>query len=131
MKILDYLKPSKVDNNFNLLPDGVFTLEQDGKIIDVNDKILKMFNASRFDFLGRYFSDCVENGTSVLNEVIKSGDYICAKAKVKDTEPPMVLEINTIRNDEVQRVYVCARDVTGRQREHKSISEKYTIAQKI
>ncbi|MBR2068170.1 MAG: PAS domain-containing sensor histidine kinase [Candidatus Gastranaerophilales bacterium] len=131
MKILEYFKPVKADNDFNLLPDGIFTLEQDGKIIDVNDKVLKMYNATRFDFLGRYFSDCVENGTAILNQVIKNNEYVCARAKVKDTESPMILEINTIRNDDTQKVYVSARDVTGRQREQKSITEKYTMAQKI
>ena len=131
MKILEYFKPVKADNDFNLLPDGIFTLELDGKIIDVNDKVLKMYNATRFDFLGRYFSDCVENGTAILNQVIKNNEYVCARAKVKDTESPMILEINTIRNDDTQKVYVSARDVTGRQREQKSITEKYTMAQKI
>ncbi len=131
MKILDYFKPVKQENNFNLLPDGIFTLEQDGRIIDVNDKILRIFNSSKYDFLGKYFSDCVENGTAVLNEIIRTNKFVCAKAIVKDGEPPMVLEINTARNDDTQKVYVCVREVTTRQKEHKSITEKYTMAQKI
>ena len=60
MKIIDYLKPVKPEINFNMLPDGVFTLEQDGKIVDVNDKVEKLYHLSRFDFLGKYFSDCVK-----------------------------------------------------------------------
>ena len=58
MKVLEYFsKNQKEDNNFNLLPDGVFTLEQDGKIIDVNNKVLEIYNTSRFNIIGRYFSD--------------------------------------------------------------------------
>ena len=62
MKILEYFKGQKEENNFNLLPDGIFTLEQDGKIIDVNNKILEIYEISRFDILGHYFSDFIENG---------------------------------------------------------------------
>ena len=34
MKLIEYFKGQKEDSNFNLLPDGIFALEQDGKIID-------------------------------------------------------------------------------------------------
>ena len=60
MKILEYFKSQKEDNNFNLLPDGIFTLEQDGKIVDVNTKILEMYGITRFDILGHYFSDFID-----------------------------------------------------------------------
>ena len=43
MKILEYFKNQKDDKNFNLLPDAVFTIEQDGKIINVNDRVLEIF----------------------------------------------------------------------------------------
>ena len=61
MKLLDYFKTSpKEENNFNLLPDGIFTLEQDGKVVDVNNKVLEMYGISRFEILGRYFSDFID-----------------------------------------------------------------------
>ena len=69
MKILEYFKNQKEDKNFNLLPDGIFTIEQDGKIISVNNKILEIFNTSRFNILGRYFSDFIEDGNTVLNKI--------------------------------------------------------------
>ena len=131
MKIVDYFKPVKQKIDFNMLPDGVFTLEQDGRIIDVNDKILKIYNSSKFDFIGKYFSDCVENGTAILNEFLKTNNYICAKAKVKDNEAPMILELSATRDNGSQRVYVCVREVTLREKEYKSIQEKYSMAQKI
>ena len=72
MKILEYFKNQKEDSNFNLLPDGVFTIEQDGKIINVNDKVLEIFNTSKFNILGRYFSDFIEDGTAVLNKITQN-----------------------------------------------------------
>ena len=85
MKILEYFKNQKEDVSFNLLPDGIITIEQDGKIINVNDKILKIFNTSKFNMLGKYFSDFVENGTSVLNKITKDGS--CAYVKAFATKP--------------------------------------------
>ena len=131
MKILDYFKPVVKDNDLNILPDAIFTLELDGKIIDVNDKVLKLFNSSKYDFLGKYFPDCVEGGSAVLNDIIKNNKFVCAKAKVKDDEAPMILELNAVRNEEKQKVYVSAREVTSEQRKQKTLNEKYEMAQKI
>ena len=131
MKLLDYFKPVKQENNFNILPDALFTLEQDGKIIDINDKVLEMFNTSRYEFLGKYFSDCVENGTAVLNEIIKNKECVCAKAKLRETDTPIILELNAIRDKEFHKVYVSAREVTTRQRQQQNLNERYEMAQKI
>ena len=57
MKILDYLKPVKQEINLDIMPDAMFTLECDGKIVDVNDKVLKMYNITKFDILGKYSSE--------------------------------------------------------------------------
>ena len=89
MKIVEYFKNQKEDKNFNLLPDGIFTIEQDGKITSVNDKVLKIFNTSKFNILGHYFSDFVENGTAVLNKITKDGSSAYVKAfanKPKENE---------------------------------------------
>ena len=131
MKLLNYFKSQKPDNSFNLLPDGIFTLEQDGKIVDVNDKITDMYKLSRYDFLGRYFSDFVQGGTSVLNQILQNNNYACAKAIVKDNEASLTLELNTTRDKDNNKVYVSARNVTARQKEQKTMSEKYVMAQKI
>ena len=132
MRILDYFKGQKEDNNFNLLPDGIFILEQDGKVIDVNDKIPQMYNTTRFNILGRYFSDFIEEGTNVLNKIIQSNTSMCARAVVKNEETRNVFfEISASRNTESGKVYVCVRNVTGKSIEHKTISEKYSAAQKI
>lgn len=132
MKLLKCLKAEKIQTNLDLLPDGVFVLEQDGKIIDVNNKILNVYKIKKFDIIGHYFSDFVENGTAVLNEILQDE---CAR-QVKSlprtkNEVPSLLEITVNRNAEMNRVYVCARNVTAYKKEQKVINEKYEAAQKI
>ena len=132
MKILKYFKSQKEETNFNLLPDGIFTLEQDGKIIDVNNKVLEMYEMTRFEILGRYFSDFVENGTSILNKVVQNKSTATVRALMKNEEIRNVFfEISAIRNPETLKVYVSARNITKQKAEQKTINEKYAQAQKI
>ena len=132
MKILEYFKSQKEENNFNLLPDGIFTLEQDGKIVDVNDKVLEIYKTTRFNILGRYFSDFVENGTAILNKIVSEGSSELVRAFVKDEEKPSLLfEMTAKRNLETNKVYVVVRNATQQHSEHKVIKEKFSVAQKI
>ena len=133
MKIQEMFKQSarSQDSGYDLLPDGVFVLEQDGKIIDVNKKILEFYNASRFDFLGKYFSDFVEGGTSVLNEILKTNTLSYQKAITKDNVSSLILEINTSRNLETGKVFVSVRNATEKQRQQRLMTEKCSMAQKI
>ncbi len=135
MKLLDYFKKPKEENDFDLLPDGVFTLEEDGKIIDVNDKILDIYKSTRFSIVGRYFSDFVEDGTSILNKIVQDNKSACVKAIVKneknDEEKRIFLEITARRLTENSKVLVCVRNVTNKQKEQRNINEKYAQAQKI
>lgn len=123
---------NKLDNKFNLLPDGIFTLEQDGKIIDVNDKILEIFNTTRFNILGRYFSDYIVQGSAVLNEVIQNSSRILVNSTCDENlEFPKIFELTASRNPETLRVFVCIRDVTNEKKDEKDLREKYAIAKKI
>lgn len=132
MKLLEYFKSQKEENNFNLLPDGIFTLEQDGKIIDVNNKILEMYEMSRFEILGRYFSDFIENGTSILNKIVQNKTTVSVRALMKNEEIRNIFfEISATRNLETSKVYVVARNITKQQAEQKTINERYALAQKI
>lgn len=132
MKLLKCLKPEKIQTNLDLLPDGIFVLEQDGRIVDVNNKILNIFKIKKFDILGRYFSDFVENGTAVLNEILQDDCARQVKTVPKSkNEIQSLLEITVNRNFEINKVYVCARNVTAYKKEQKVINEKYEVAQKI
>lgn len=135
MKLLDYFKKPKEVENFDLLPDGVFTLEQDGKIVDVNNKILDIYKTTKFNVIGHYFSDFVENGTAILNKIIQDDLSACVKAIVKneedDEEKRIFLEMTAKRIVENSKVLVCVRNITNKQKEQKNINEKYAAAQKI
>jgi len=135
MKIFDCLKSHKVENRFNLLPDGVFILENDGKIIDVNDKVLELYNTTRFNILGHYFSDFVENGTSILDDVVKNNSRVFVNSVENEQAPSMLLELSASRNIETLRVYVCVRLIDEIQQkkmaELDETKEKYAIAKKI
>ncbi len=132
MKLLEYFKSQKEDNNFNLLPDGIFTLEQDGKIIDVNNRILEIYNTTRFNILGRYFSDFVENGTATLNKIVNNSSSVSVKAILEDEDiHTTLLDITASRNADTGKVYVCVRNVTTEKKEQNSIAQKYAAAQTI
>ncbi len=132
MNLLNCLKAEKVNTNFDLLPDGIFVLEQDGRIVDVNNKVLEIFKARKFDIIGNYFSDFVEDGTNVLNDILQDNRARQVKSvpKAKD-EMPCLLEVTVNRNLELDNVYVCVRNVTAYKKEQKVITEKYEVAQKI
>ena len=132
MKLLEYFKSQNEDNNFNLLPDGIFTLEQDGKIIDVNNRILEIYNTTRFNILGRYFSDFVENGTAMLNKIANSNASASVKAILEDEDiHTTLLDVTASRNADTNKVYVCVRNVTTEKKEQNSIAQKYAAAQTI
>lgn len=135
MSIFDCFKSPKAENRFNLLPDGIFVLEQDGKIIDVNDKVLELFKTTRFNILGHYFSDFIENGTSVLDEVVKNENRVLVNSTKNENIPPLLLELSASRHFETLRVYVCVRKIDEIQQEQmaqdKEIKEKYITAKKI
>jgi len=134
MKILEYFKSHKEEiNNFNLLPDGIFTLEQDGKIVDINEKILKIFNTTKFNVIGKYFSDFIENGTKTLNKIVSDGSSIVVRSNTTNDEeiPRMYFEITASRAKETDKIYVILRNVTSQKRTQANASEKYEAAQKI
>ena len=135
MKLIEYFKKPKEEESFDLLPDGVFTLEQDGKIINVNNKILDIYKTTKFNIIGRYFSDFVENGTTILNKIVQDGSSASVKAIVKnendDEEKRISFEMTATRDIEAAKVFVCVRNTTNKEKEQKSINEKYAAAQKI
>ena len=135
MKLIEYFKKPKEEESFDLLPDGVFTLEQDGKIINVNNKILDIYKTTKFNIIGRYFSDFVENGTTILNKIVQDGSSASVKAIVKnekdDEEKRISFEMTATRDIEAAKVFVCVRNNTNKEKEQKSINEKYAAAQKI
>ena len=121
MKILNYFKSQKeVGFDLNLLPDGIFVIEQDGKIADVNNRVLEMFEINRFDIIGRYFSSFVQDGLTVLNKILAENTTAVAKAMLRkeedDNVPRMFLELSATRDKVENKVYVSARNTTNKEK---------------
>lgn len=134
MKILNLFKShqQKEENDFNLLPDGIFVLEQDGKIIDVNSKILEIYKKGRFEILGHYFSDFIENGTQILNKIVQTGTSATVSAVMKNNdEVRLYFDIAATRNIETSKVYVVARNITKKQAAKIEYDEKIEVTQRI
>jgi len=134
MKILDFFKShqQKEENDFNLLPDGIFVLEQDGKIIDVNNKVSEIFKKGRFEILGHYFSDFIENGTQILNKIVQTGASASVSAVMKNNdETRLYFDISATRNLETSKVYVVARNISKKQAAKVEYDEKIEVAQRI
>ena len=135
MKFLDKIKSPKNQKNeniFNVLPDAIFVLAKDGKILDVNEKVLKIFKEKKFNIVGNYFSKFILNGTLELNKVISTQDTIYVKSiPAKDDEAPLEFQMSASCDVENERIYVSIRNFTSVQKEQKIINEKYEVAKKI
>lgn len=131
MKFLEHFRSQKTEENFDVLPDGIFVLNQEGQVIDCNDKVLKILKLKKFEILGRFFSDFIENGTNALNKVLQTQQAQNVKTNCLDDEFPMEFELTVSRNIETQKVYACIRNATQIIKEQKIINEKYQVAQKI
>lgn len=136
MKILNYFKSQKeVGFDLNLLPDGIFVIEQDGRITDVNNRILEMLDITRFEIIGRYFSSFVQDGLSTLNQILNDKSTAVVKVTYKKEEddaiPKIFLELAAYRDKVENKVYVTARNITNKERQQKQINEQFDMAKKI
>ena len=60
----------KKDDIFNIYPDGIFIVSMDGRVLDVNLKIVELYGFSRFDMIGQYFSEYIQGGSGLLNKIV-------------------------------------------------------------
>lgn len=131
MKLLDLIKNNKETFDFDVLPDALVIIQQDGKIIDVNSKALEYFGVAKFEVLGKYFSDFVENGTAVLNQICTSGEPKSAYSIAKNKKPSELFEITANRDIQAEKIYVMIRNSTQKDKEQKKINERYALVQNI
>jgi len=113
MKLFDFFfKKPKKDDLFNSHPDGIFVVESDGKILEVNSRVTELFKTSGFDMCGQFFSKYVQGGSSLLNQVVKARSSTVTKA-LTGTNEEIFVELTASQNPESGNVYVCIREVTG------------------
>ena len=124
MKFLNYFKSQKeVGFDLNLLPDGIFVIEQDGRIADVNNRVLEMFDITRFEIIGRYFSNFVQDGLATLNKILTDKSSAVVKVTYRkendDSVPRLFLELSASRDKVENKVYVTARNITHKEKQQK------------
>ncbi len=130
MNLKALFSPLKKDDIFNLLPDAVFVLESDGKIIDVNQKAVDLFGYSRFNMIGEYFSQYVQNGSTVLNKIV--GLNISATEKINcASKEEKYIEMTAHQDAKTQKVYVSLREVTENYKKQVAKNGEFEVAKGI
>ncbi len=131
MKLFDFFfKKPKKDDLFNSHPDGIFVVESDGKILEVNTRVTELFKASSFDMCGQFFSKYVQGGSSLLNQVVKARSSTVTKA-LTGTNEEIFIELTASQNPESGNVYVCIREVTSSYRMQNLINSEFEACKNV
>ena len=125
----NFSRPKK-DDLFNIYPDGIFIVSMDGRILDVNVKIVELYGYSRFDMVGQYFSEYVQGGSGLLNKIVAQKRPSITKAQTAKEEDVYV-EVAASKDLENDRVFVTLRDVTQNYKMQNMVNGEYEIAKKI
>lgn len=125
----NFSRPKK-DDLFNIYPDGIFIVSMDGRILDVNLKVVELYGFSRFDMVGQYFSEYVQGGSSLLNKIVAQKRPSVTKAQTAKEED-VFIEVAATKDLENDRVFVTIRDVTQNYKMQNMVNGEYEIAKKI
>ncbi len=120
----------KKDDLFNVYPDGIFIVSMDGRVLDVNLKIVELYGFSRFDMIGQYFSEYVQGGSGLLNKIVAQKRPSITKAQTAKDED-VFIEVSASKDIENDRVFVTLRDVTQNYKMQNMVNGEYEIAKKI
>ena len=133
MNLLDLFSSfsrQKKDDIFNIYPDGIFIVSMDGRVLDVNLKIVELYGFSRFDMIGQYFSEYIQGGSGLLNKIVAQKKPSITKAQTARDEDVFV-EVSASKDMENDRVFVTLRDVTQNYKMQNMVNGEYEIAKKI
>lgn len=130
MNLLSLLKRPKKEDIFEIFPDGIIVVSTDGKILDVNQKALKILNYSKLELVGSLFSQFVQGGSALLNKLVQSGSYFVTKA-AKNKSEDIFVEVSASRSNEFERVYVSIKDVTQNYKMQNMINGEFEIAKRV
>lgn len=83
---------------FNIISVGVLVLDESQNITKVNDTLLKFFNGTRKDFLGKRFGDAFQCKNSVLNKKGCGFDRECEQCELQiEIEKVLSLEKKSVK----------------------------------
>ena len=124
-----FIKPKKEDI-FEIFPDGILVVSMDGKILDINNKAVKILGFNKLEIIGSYFSQFIQGGSVLLNKLVQTGTTSITKAATNKKEDIFV-EVAAAKNEEFDKVYVSIRDITANYKMQNMINGEYEIAKKI
>ncbi len=121
------------ENIFELYPDGIIVVSRDGKILDANEKALKILNVSKPDLTGAYFSQYIQGGSGLLNKLVSGSNLSVSKVSYPDKsqKDDLWVEVSASKSEENDKVYVAIRNVTQNYKMQNMISGEFEIAKKI
>lgn len=105
--LFNSINPKEVIKN---LPDAVFVVEPDGKIIWVNDKAAVIFEARTSDLKGLYLNEVVANGMELAEKSYARRNAVVTGAFTLDGKE-FFIEMNAKKY--IEQFFITIRDVTA------------------
>ncbi len=130
MNLFSFFNKPKKEDIFEIFPDGILVVSMDGKILDINNKAVKILGFNKLEMLGSYFSQFIQGGSVLLNKLVQTGTTSITKAATNSKED-VFIEVTAAKNEEFDKVYVSIRDITANYKMQNMINGEYEIAKKI
>lgn len=130
MNLFSLFNKPKKEDIFEIFPDGILVVSMDGKILDINNKAVKILGFNKLEIIGSYFSQFIQGGSVLLNKLVQTGTTSITKAATNKKEDIFV-EVAAAKNEEFDKVYVSIRDITVNYKMQNMINGEYEIAKKI
>ena len=130
MNLFSLFNNPKKEDIFEIFPDGILVVSMDGKILDINNKAVKILGFNKLEIIGSYFSQFIQGGSVLLNKLVQTGTTSITKAATNKKEDIFV-EVAAAKNEEFDKVYVSIRDITANYKMQNMINGEYEIAKKI
>ena len=128
----------KFRNIFENANDGMVILSKSGKVLDINNKIVKILGGSKEEFIGKHFTKIGILSLKQIPKLMKffskilRGKEVCISTKIKNKkgkEKYLECSANLIKTvNKTQGIMVIARDVTEKKKSEEEIrksEEKY------
>ena len=130
MNLFSLFNKPKKEDIFEIFPDGILVVSMDGKILDINNKAVKILGFNKLEIIGSYFSQFIQGGSVLLNKLVQTGTTSITKAATNKKEDIFV-EVAAAKNEEFDKVYVSIRNITANYKMQNMINGEYEIAKKI
>lgn len=129
MNFKAFFTPKK-DDIFNLLPDALLILNEEGKVVDANEKAVELFAVQRFSIIGEYASKFFGGGSNLLNEIVGTNKAVVTKI-LSTQNGEKYAEITASADSDMQNIYVSLREVTEKYLKQNAINGEFEVIKNI